>query len=524
MRSSTVGILACFVLVANARADDPKPTGPTPMPDNEAEEALIAPSPDATTPATDDTDEATESDSTDVGHDHAGFHEDNEYGPVILIEAIDIFGNTATQTEIIRRALPIAPGDILHSSDKRLRDARFKVLALGYFRDVTLGMHKGTARGQVVIEIRVVERGTFVLNRLWFGSNTLSPYWFGTDVGDRNLLGLGIAIGGGLIYAAHGDIAGSRDQWAGELRLADGALYGTPWGANGSMTLVHGSEAYRVAGDVDNTTVANYRAFPYRRFGGRLGLTYDATALSRLSAGLRAEEVDTELPVAPTRTLPDGRVVAVDLFLDPGESRIVTAGFGFDRDTRPDPILPHAGGRITANVEIGSGAIGGSYNFASVFARYEHWWPLREERHAIGLRLAGGVVIGDPPRFDRIHVSDVDHMLTPRALGLVLSTAEPLDLLGTRRDKSEYGQAGGSVSLEYAARLFRGSGKNRVYGGDLFFGAGLWGLAETDDLKLRTTGLWSALPIDVYADAGLRIDTDVGVFELTIANALGRLR
>src|SRR5439155_6163820 len=136
----------------------------------------------------------------------------------------------ATLTEIIRRALPIAPGDLLHASDPRLRDARFKVLALGFFREVTLVMRKGSARGQVVIEIHVAERGTFVLNRLWFGSNSLSPYWFGTDVGERNLLGLGIAVGGGAIFAAHGDVAGSRDQWAGELRVADGALRRTRWG------------------------------------------------------------------------------------------------------------------------------------------------------------------------------------------------------------------------------------------------------------------------------------------------------
>jgi outer membrane protein insertion porin family len=90
----------------------------------------------------------------------APLHEDNEFGPVILIEQIDITGNTATQTEIIRRALPISAGDVLHSSDKRLRDAKFKVLALGFFRDVTLVVHKGSQRGQVIVEIHVVERGT----------------------------------------------------------------------------------------------------------------------------------------------------------------------------------------------------------------------------------------------------------------------------------------------------------------------------------------------------------------------------
>jgi len=90
---------------------------------------------------------------------------DDDFGPVLLIEQINIVGNTATQEELIRRALPIQTGDVLRASDKRLRVARFKVLALGYFRDVTLAMNKGSQRGQVIIEVRVVERGTVVLNR-----------------------------------------------------------------------------------------------------------------------------------------------------------------------------------------------------------------------------------------------------------------------------------------------------------------------------------------------------------------------
>ena len=139
-------------------------------------------------------------------------HEDNEFGPVVRIEQIEITGNTATQPEIIRRALPISPGDVLHSSDKRLREARFKVLALGYFREVALAIRKGSQRGQVIVEVHVDERGTIVLNRLWFGTTPLTPWWLGADVGERNLLGLGIAVGGGFIYARQADLARGRDQ------------------------------------------------------------------------------------------------------------------------------------------------------------------------------------------------------------------------------------------------------------------------------------------------------------------------
>jgi len=79
--------------------------------------------------------------AAETGEPDAPLLETNEFGPVILIEAIDITGNTATQSEIIRRALPIMPGDVLHASDRRLRDARFRVLALGFFRDVALAIH-----------------------------------------------------------------------------------------------------------------------------------------------------------------------------------------------------------------------------------------------------------------------------------------------------------------------------------------------------------------------------------------------
>jgi hypothetical protein len=449
---------------------------------------------------------------------------DDDLGPVIQIERVEIRGNTATQDAIIRRALPIAAGDVLKASDRRLRDARFKVLALGFFRDVDLAMRKGSARGLVIIDVTVIERGTFVLNKLWFGHSKLTPYWAGVDLGERNLLGLGIAAGFGLIYAAPSDVQGTREQWATELRIADGSLRGSRWGANGSITLVHGSDTYRVSGDDDDDDATRFLGFGYRRFGGRFGATYDATALSRLSAQVRVESLNANLPAAPTRELTDGRVVDVDLHLKPGESRIVTAGLGFDRDTRSDPILPHAGGRITAAVEIGTAALASDYDFATMFARYEHWWPLRDERHAIGMRLGGGLVIGDAPRFDRLYIADVNRMLTPRALGLILSNAPPIDILVTRDEKPSFGEVGGIAALEYAAQLFRGAGKKRVYGGDFFVALGVWGLAQAEDVTLRDTGVWRSLPIDLYVDAGMRVDTDLGIFELTFSNALGRLR
>ena len=57
-----------------------------------------------------------------------------------------------------------------------------------------------------------------------------------------------------------------------------------------------------------------------------------------------------------------------------------------------------------------------------------------------------------------------------------------LDILGTQPEKPMYGEIGGTATVEYVQRLFRGSGKNRVYGGDWFVSVGVWGLAQNGDL------------------------------------------
>jgi len=407
--------------------------------------------------------------------------QDNDLGPQITIEAITIRGNTTTQEELIRRALPIAPGDTLKQSDSRLRDARFKLLALGFFREVELAMHKGSARGQVVIEITVLERGTFVLNRLWFGRSDFSHYWAGADVGDRNVLGLGISVGGGLIYAAPGDDSPESSQWAGELRLGAGGIAGSRLGLDASLTLVHGSDIAA-------------QPFTYRRFGGRAGASYDVLPLLRVSAGARLEQVTHD---------------AVDVpWLDSGESRILTGSVGLDLDTRNDPILPHAGTRVTTVLEAGAT----DYEYAALYVHGEQWFPLLGRRQAIGVRVDGVFTWGDTPRFDRVYLVDVDRMLTPRAMGLLLSRAEPFHILNDD-DAPAIGTSGVLAALEYTRELWRGSGRRRVYGGDLFLSAGAW--------TIRNDGLSTA---DLYFDAGLRIDTEVGIFELAVANALGRVR
>jgi hypothetical protein len=133
------------------------------------------------------------------------------------------------------------------------------------------------------------------------------------------------------------------------------------------------------------------------------------------------------------------------------------------------------------------------------------------------MHLTGGAVVGDAPLFERLHVGDIDRMVSAHALGLVVSTTPPFDLLGTGSDEIAYGELAGLVEGQYAYRLFRR--KRGVYGGDLFVGAGLWSLWSTRDIRVDKPDF----PVDLLLDVGLRLDTEIGIFELSLANALGRV-
>jgi hypothetical protein len=348
---------------------DPGP----PPPDDPPPDDAAAPVP----PLTDDLLDP-EGSSGDVGTALSG-----ALGPLVTIEDIQLVGNRSTASRVVERALPFRRGDVLRTSDVRLARAHWKLLALGYFRDASISLRKGSARGRVIVTVIVRERGTIALNRLWFGSSEVAPWWLGADLSDRNFAGTGLVLGGAVAYSSPGAIAGARAQWAGELRLGVPAINGGRWGAHLALTGQHGSEPFRVSGPDGSSDPDDLRAFSYRRLGARGGASLMWSTLTSVTADLRVESIDAAVPVAPTRALPDGRITAIDLGLRRGDSRVVSLGLAVSRDTRPDPALPHQGTRAELAAELGTSLLGGSYDFA-VAAR-----PLRS------------VLAGDAPPRDR---------------------------------------------------------------------------------------------------------------------------
>ena len=56
------------------------------------------------------------------------------------------------------------------------------------------------------------------------------------------------------------------------------------------------------------------------------------------------------------------------------------------------------------------------------------------------------------------------------------------------------------------------------------FGAfGAFTLAGLDDLRARDTSAHQAFPLDLTADLGIKLDTHIGIFTVSVGNLLGRI-
>jgi outer membrane protein insertion porin family len=181
-------------------------------------------------------------------------------------------------------------------------------------------------------------------------------------------------------------------------------------------------------------------------------------------------------------------------------------------------VLPRSGGRADISVEVASSLLGSRYTFVKAVAEASVYFKM-PRGHALGLHLFGGAISGAAPYFDRFFIGDLDLLLPRRALGINFSTQAPPNFLGTSIAHHRYDDYAARVLVEYAVPIWRRRGL--VYGGDAFIAFGALGLASDEDLTGPGSG-FSALPIALTGDAGLRHDTYVGVFTISIANALSR--
>jgi outer membrane protein insertion porin family len=310
----------------------------------------------------------------------------------LRLERIEITGNERTTSSVVLRHLELVPGDAVDADI--LGAARARLLATGYFKSAEFSTQPGTQRGDVVLNVALVERSNPVFET-GFGYNDLNG-WFLTLLGVRfdNSLGADSQLRFGLRVGFR--MLGVDGEWHKPISRG-GRL------ALNTRLFLYGTNQVFYESSVDSTGLTRWNEYEQNigRGGAEATLQYAVTDAVRLEFGLAATRVDPDSSLeavgdAPATSsslsdeiLPDSRKASI--------GGLVLRAF---RDTRNSETYPTRGSflRATLNVNGDAGANAQSFTKATFDARkhihLRNGWVLSSH-------LAGGVTSSDTPYYER---------------------------------------------------------------------------------------------------------------------------
>jgi outer membrane protein insertion porin family len=483
-----------------------------------------------------------------------------------LLERIEVVGNKRTKVRMVKDFVPLTVGTSFNVADPEIDALRYRLLGTGWYDTVELSLKRGKRPGWVVLVIQVEERRTLVFQELAVGlgwsvkhidpndgpssqpKRKPEPY-LGLAIADTNFLGTGKTVGGELLLSPH--------QQGIALGYSDPVLRSSNWAFRTRATFVNGLEYFGGDENVQVSTrcpdvgeeperalekcQSNSRAavVDYLRGGLSLGTGRDVGAYTRLSLDWRGDIVNV-----PSWGIPEAAVEqrgrnsalapnAIDFAIEPGTSFVSTVSIGITYDKRDSAILPSKGTLASFLGDLASPLIGSDYQFVRLQAHFNHWFFLRWQ-HTIRLGLFAGALFGNAPFFYKFFVTDLTDLQPSRILGLNLDHRPAPNLFGVLQCGRAYDANCGTaiaqmrqeelaarIDVEYVWPLVRGRRKF-LKGADAYFLIGLYGLADPKDFQVAMPGYSgiSRLPVDLTADMGVRLDTQIGVFQIGLAKML----
>jgi hypothetical protein len=485
---------------------------------------------------------------------------DNPTALKYLLQRVEVVGNRGTRTSLIKSFVPIETGASFDVADPELEALRYRLLGTGWYDRVELRLARGSQPGWVVLVIEVEERSTLVFQQLAAGVGWTVEGANGKEGGDRPparapkpYLGLAVAetnlLGTGRTLAV--ELLGSPDQQGGSLTFFAPAVRFSRWSLRARGTLVKGREYFGgdrpvVSADCPtdedtklpktNCEVSTSAAvLDYWRSSLSLGTARDVGAFTRLSLEWHGDFVKVPqggMPLAAGARRGLGILAEgpIDFSIEPKSSYVSMLTLGLLYDKRDSAILPSRGALAAFNGDLASGLIASDYQFVRMQASYNHWFPL-SWGHTVRFGLFAGALFGYAPFFYKFFVSDLTDLQPTRILGLnldhrpapnlfgLLSCGKAFDSsCGTAIAQMRQEELAGRIDAEYVWPLVRGRRKF-VKSADAYFLVGLYALAASNDLRLGVPGYSgiARLPVDLTLDAGVRLDTQLGVFQIGLA-------
>lgn len=262
-----------------------------------------------------------------------------EKGSRIMIERINITGNTTTRDKVIRRELQIKEGDIYNT--RLVNESKQRLQQLGYFEEVNFATPRGARDDTLVLNISVKEKSTGTFN-IGAGFSTVENFIISASIAKENFFGYGI---GGQISA---ELSSKRQQFMLEYR--DPYFLDTQW--------MLSTTVFR--------TVYRFEDFDRRSYGGSLSIGHRIFEHSSVSVGYQIENVEVT----------DFSYIVPDFFRKDASGLTSEMILTVARDTRDNRIFPSKGMYHMVENEFSGSKLGGDNDFYRVTGNSRLYYPL----------------------------------------------------------------------------------------------------------------------------------------------------
>ena len=396
-------------------------------------------------------------------------------GARFRVGQVNIQGNTKTQDKVIRREIPLKPGQNFNSVD--LETTRARLQNLQYFSDkpgvqVTGVPAKGGYRD---VNVLVQEQKT--------GS-------FGVGVGFNSIESL---VGFLNIEQSNFDIAHPWNFTGGGQRAAFNARLGSstsdlslsltePWFLD--RQLAFGGEVFYH----DSSYYSTY--YTQKNIGGDLFLRRPLGSRGAVKLDYRIEQVQINLE----DTVPAGSLYRTP-YNEDGTFLRSAVGLSYQFDSRDSNSEPRMGHKIDIGATVAGTGLGGDVNTLNLSARGSKFWNLRWDTI---LSVSGELASVDSTKGDHVPVFERVFLGGAHTLrGYKFRDVGPRD---TATDDAIGGNSLGYISMEYSVPV-----------------VDMVRLAAFYDTGFVNARSWNFSPGSLYSDAGFGIRVKLPISPMPLA-------
>jgi len=326
-------------------------------------------------------------------------------GPEVVVERINISGNTRSDEKILRREVPMAEGDLFTS--QKLDRAKQKLVNLGYFETVDTTTTPGSSKDKIVVNIVVKERATGLFS-LGGGFSSTDGLLGTLDLSQQNFLGKG--------WELFLRIRGGAKTQEGTIGFTEPWLFDRPLAAGFDL--------------FDNRRI--FVEYTVQSLGGDIRLSHPFLDFSRWNLTYRLTQ-DRISNLIDTAT---------DVLLREKGSKVTSLVEGaVSRDTRDNVFTPSKGSLARLTVDVAG--LGGDSKFLKTVGSAAYFQPVLWGTVLAG-RVEGGYGFGfgdnELPLFERFRLGGPNSVRSRK-----LAQISPVDENGTRIG----GTSEALVNIEY---------------------------------------------------------------------------